>query len=232
MTRLQRVFAIVLGVAALALLVIGPARAIIQTQRAQLGIAVVIDVTPSPLAYAPRTIAAQSPSQIAVRFAMHAKGSQDGVDATPIDDISNLVAQSSAQSSLKVQATVTPNPTGTLLVSNVPSTSIACTAGTTCHQSCVYLISVNTAITSWTLREGVSQNFATGFPGTDLKNDSYLQTGTPAPAPTPFVVYPTAWSILASSGNTKTYCVDLWVVVPGTVTGGAYSTQAIYTLFY
>jgi hypothetical protein len=106
------------------------------------------------------------------------------------------------------------------------------TAGTAVTQPCIYTVTVHTTVTSWTLRQGLSGDFASGFPGTDLANNSYLQGATPQPTSTPFVVYPTSWTVLASSGGIKTYCVDLTVTVPAAVAGGAYSTNAVYTIYY
>lgn len=230
MKRLQKAFITVLAIGIIALLWSRPSQALIQSQRAQIGVTIIVNVTPSPIAYAPQTIA-QAP--IVAKFAMHARGSSDAVDAT-ISDVQTLVAQASAQNALKVQANVTPNPNATLLTANYPGTTISGVAGSTVKVACVYQVKVQTTQASWTLRQGLSSHFdGTVFPGTDLSNNSYLSpSGTPNPTYTPFVVYPSAWTVLASGGATRTYCVDLQVAIPGNTPQGSYSSNAIYTLYY
>lgn len=227
MTLLQRIALGVTAVAGFMLLIVAPAIATLQSQRAQITVTVVVNVTPNPLGYngtvpAPAGVGAP----ISARFALRARGSEPAVD--------NLVAQTSVsvQHGLKVQAQVTPNPQGTMLVSNQQSVQVSGTAGTTVTQSCLYTVTVNTAQTSWTLDDGLSANLASGFPGNDLSNNTYLQSGTPKPAATPFIVYPTAWTAVAASTLSKTYCIDLSVTIPAAVTGGTYSTNAVYTLYY
>jgi hypothetical protein len=234
MNRLQRAALFLLAGIALALALTRPGSALLQSQRAQIGVTIVVNVTPSPIAYAPRVIAQQvtAAPPIMARLAMRARGSQDAVDSTASLDLRNMVAVQQKQSALRVQATVTPNPTGTLLVSNLPTATMSGTAGTTVKASCVYTVSVNTSITSWTLDDGLSANFATGFSGTNLANDTYLNGATPKPTSTPFVVYPSAWAAVVSNGLSKTYCVDLTIAIPGSVAGGTYSTNAVYTLYY
>lgn len=231
MTRLQKVFVTLLAIGAIALVCSRPSQALIQSQRAQIGVTIVVNVTPSPVVYAPRTVAdADSRLPIMAKFALHARGSAQGVDAMT-SDLGVLVAQ--AQSAVKVQAVVTPNPNATLLTSNYPATSISGVAGSTVSVPCVYQVKVQTTITSWTLRQGLSGHFdGTAFPGTDLSNNSYLTSSTPNPKATPFVVYPSAWTVLASGGSTRTYCVDLQVSIPATTPQGTYSSNAIYTLYY
>jgi hypothetical protein len=148
-------------------------------------------------------------------------------------DIGSLVAQSAPQQAVRVQAEVTPNPNATLLVTNQQSVVMSAVAGTTVTQSCAYTVTSNAAsIVSWTIRQGLSSDFSTAFGGSNLANDSYLTSATPQPTSTPFIVYPSAWTVMAASGNTKSYCVDLTLTVPKTVPGGAYSTNAVYTLYY
>lgn len=235
MTGLQRLAIALTAVMAFMLLVCAPTIAILQSQRAQITVTVVVNVTPNPLAYngtvpAPSGIGAP----ISARFALRAKGSSEAVDSVSAQSLKNFVAQVtvSAQHALKVQAQVTPNPQGTMLVSNQQSVAVSGTAGTTVTQSCLYTVTVNTAQSSWTLDDGVSSNLSTGFPGNDLANNTYLQGSTPKPTATPFVVYPTAWTAVAASSLSKTYCVDLTVAIPAAVTGGTYSTNAVYTLYY
>jgi hypothetical protein len=197
-----------------------------QVQRDQISINVIVNVTPAA-GYVPAP-KQQQPAIISARL-REARGSAQNVDELPAGI---LVAQATQQKALKVEAAVTPNPNATLLYGNVPGVMMNATAGTTATQSCIYTVTVHTTVTSWTLREGLSGDFASGFPGTDLANNSYLQGATPQPTSTPFVVYPTSWTVLASSGGIKTYCVDLTVNVPASVAGGAYSTNAVYTIYY
>jgi hypothetical protein len=146
-----------------------------------------------------------------------------------------MVAQ--AQSAVRVQANVSPNPNATLLYSNIPAVTINQTAGTTAStSSCVYTVTVDTASTiAWTLDDGLSGNFTTSWPGGDLANNTYLQSGAPQPTATPFVVYASnnnTWNPKEKSSGMQTYCVTLTLTIPATVPGGAYSTNAIYTLYY
>ncbi len=239
MSRLQKLSFSLLALVVFALVWSRPTQALIQTQRAQIGVTIIVNVTPTPIAYAPRAIAQTAPQDrierfpIMAKFALHARGSADGVDSTVVD-VENLIAQSSAQSSLKVQAKVTPNPNATLLTSNLPSATLSGMAGTTVRVSCIYQVQVDTTITAWTLRQGLSANFdGTVFPGTDLSNNSYPSPpSSPNPAYTPFVVYPSAWTVLSSGGGLKNYCVDLQVAIPATTPQGSYSSNAIYTLYY
>jgi hypothetical protein len=205
--------------------------ALSQQQRAQQGVYILVNVTPAPLVY---NATQRDAAPISARIALRAKGSQSLVDSEAAMDMGSLVAQASPQQAVRVQAEVTPNPNATLLVTNQQSVVINAVAGTTVTQSCAYTVTSNAAsIVSWTIRQGLSSDFATGFTGNNLANNSYLTPGgTPQPTATPFIVYPSSWTVMASSGNTKSYCVDLTLTVPKTVAGGAYSTNAIYTLYY
>lgn len=202
----------------------------VQTQRSQISVYILVNVTPAPVGYAPKDAAAPAP--LAVGMRLRAKGSSDSVDAVNVD-LRDTVAQ--AQSAVRVQAEVTPNPNATLLYSNSTAVQMSGTAGTTVTQPCAYTITAHTTQTSWTIYEGLSNDFnGTAFPGKNLANNTYLQTGTPNPAPTAFVVYPdnnNQWSIMAKSGGTLVYCVDLAVTIP-TTASGAYSTNAVYTIYY
>ncbi|MGZ3553447.1 MAG: hypothetical protein ACXWNK_15515, partial [Vulcanimicrobiaceae bacterium] len=172
---------------------------------------------------------------IAVAMRARARGSRDDVDAPnfAIGD-GTLVAQT--QAAVRVQASISPNPNATLLYPNNTAIPISGTAGTTVTMPCAYTVTVHTTVTSWTLREGLSNDFSgTTFPGSDLANNTYLQGATPNPSATAFTVYPDAnntWSVLSASGGIKTYCVDLILKIPVAVPGGAYSTNAVYTLYY
>jgi hypothetical protein len=233
-TKLQKFFVTVCGAALAALFVSGkPALGLIQSQRDQMFVAIIVNVTPAPVAMrAPASTAQDAVPPIAARFALRARGAADGLDSTFAANAGALIAQSTNQSAIRVQAQVTPNPMGTLLTVNQSSVTMSGTAGTTIKQKCIYTVSVDTTVTSWTLREGLSSDFTTGWSGTSLANDSYLQAATPAPTSTPFVVYPSAWTILNSNSLAKTYCVDLTLTIPSTVAGGTYSTNAVYTLYY
>lgn len=230
MTRLRLMLTVVAAVA-IALVVSGKGHAsFVQTQRTQISVYILINVTPAPVVYAPQADATQAP--IAIGMRMRARGSSDNVDA-PNVDLGNTVAQ--AQSSLRVQAEVSPNPNATLLYTNTTAVTMNGTAGTTVNQTCAYTVTAHTTQTSWTVYEGLANDFAgTAFPGKDLFNNTYLQTGTPNPAPTAFIVYPdnnNQWSIMAKSGGNAVYCVDLQVQIPSTASG-AYSTSAVYTMYY
>ena len=230
MSRLRIVLA---AVGALALVLVAGQKghaSFVQTQRSQISVYILVNVTPAPVANLPQGEPSAAP--LAVGMRLRAKGSADSVDA-PNVDLDDAVAQ--AQSAVRVQAEVTPNPNATLLYSNSTAVQMSGTAGTTVKQSCAYTITAHTTQTAWTIYEGLSNDFSgTAFPGKDLANNTYVQTGTPNPAPTAFVVYPdnnNQWSIMAKSGGTLIYCVDLAVTIPPTASG-AYSTNAVYTIYY
>lgn len=239
MSRLQKLFFTLAALAILALAWSRPSQALIQSQRDQIGVTIIVNVTPTPLAYVPQAVAQTDRSSrferlpILAKFALRARGSADGLDATSVD-LQNIVAQAASQNALKVQANVTPNPNATLLTSNSPSATLSGMAGTNVKVSCVYRINVDTTVTAWTLRQGLSSNFnGPAFPGTNLSNNSYVSpSGTPNPTFTPFVVYPSAWTVLSSGGGAKTYCIDLQVSIPSNTPQGSYSSNAIYTLYY
>jgi hypothetical protein len=227
-STLQRLLIAVVGLAALSLLLTKPSSgALSQQQRAQQTVYILVNVTPAPLSYDP----SDASDTIAARLALRARGSAASVDSQAFNGIGTLVAQS--QQAVRVQAEVTPNPNATLLISNQQNVVINGTAGTTVKQNCIYTITSNAAaISLWTIRQGLASDFSSGFPGTDLANNSYLQAATPQPTATPFIVYPNNWTVMATSGNTKTYCIDLTLTIPASVPGGAYSTTAVYTLYY
>jgi hypothetical protein len=237
MKHLRWIFCVML-VAALALLGGRSGHAsFVQTQRDQIAVFILVNVTPAPVGYAPQPSGLPAPdSRIALRMQLHAKGSGrfDNVPGFRLTD--GMVAQATTQSAVRVQAQVTPNPMGTLLFSNSPAVVLNQTAGTSASTTCAYTVTVDTTQTSWTLYEGLSNDFSgTIFPGKDLENNTYIQGGSPNPAPTAFIVYPDnnkQWSIFSKSSLSHTYCVDLKLTIPGSVAGGAYSTNAIYTLYY
>ena len=232
MTRLHlRVFLTALAALAIVLAAGRQGHAsFVQTQRTQISVFILVDVTPAPLSYAAPSAGRAQP--IALGMRLRARGSSDLADV-PNVDLSNAVAQ--AQSAVRVQAEVSPNPNATLLYTNNASVELSGLAGTTVRQSCAYTVTAHTTETSWTVYEGLSNDFrSTAFPGKNLANNTYVQTGVPNPAPTAFVVYPdnnNQWSILAKSGGIVTYCVDLALTIPPSASG-AYSTNAIYTMYY
>jgi len=230
MSPLQR-WALALGLVIAGAVYLSPRShaALAQVQRDQISVGVLVHVTPAPIVYVP---APAAPVSIAASVTLRkAKGSEQNVDAFELRG-GDLVAQTSQQKALKVTAQVTPNPNATLLYSNMPSVTMTGTAGTTITQSCMYTVTVHTTISTWTLREGLSGDFTGSFAGANLANNSYVQGATPQPTSTPFVVYPTAWSILDTKGGIQTYCVDLTLTIPSSVPGGTYSTNAVYTLYY
>lgn len=231
MNRLRWMFAF-LAVTAAALVLGGRTDAsFLQQQRDQIAVYILVNVTPAPVVYAPTS----EQGRLSLRMGLRGRGSAQFTDASPLQ-LQRLVAQS--QSAVRVQAEVSPNPNATLLYSNVPSVTINQTAGTTkSTASCVYTVTVDTpSTTSWTLDDGLSNDFVTGpWPGGDLSNNFYLQTGTPNPAPTPFVVYASnnnTWNPKVKSSGMQTYCVTLTLTIPSNIGQGAYTTNAIYTLYY
>jgi hypothetical protein len=208
--------------------------AFLQTQRDQIAVFILVNVTPAPVGYKP---VPAGPMRIATNVSEIARGSSRFVDAPNID-LGSAVAQSQAQSAVRVQASVSPNPNATMLYSNVPTVTINQTAGTTATTpTCVYTVTVHTATsTSWTLDDGLSGDFiTTNWTGGSLANNTYIQGATPQPTSTPFVVFTTDgshWNQKANGSGMKTYCVTLTLSIPASVPGGAYSTNAIYTLYF
>lgn len=205
-----------------------PVLASLVQQRDQIAITVVINVTPAPVVMAGSTV----PGDVAARLHREARGSADEV-AVSGQVRQTVVAQATAQKAIRVEADVSPNPNATLLYSDLPIVTIDATAGTTVAVPCAYHINVHTTANNWQIKHGVSNDFASGFVGGNLANDSYL--ATPLPTSTPFIVYATnggVWAPLATNSGIKTYCVDLTIKVPLAVAGGAYSTNAVYTLYW
>lgn len=222
-----------LAVAALAVLVVlGKAPSyggLAIQQRSQQTVYILVNVTGIAHQAVPKSSGGSD--AIAARFALRAKGSAPSVDSVALSGSTQLVAQ--AQHAVRVEAEVTPNPNATLLVTNQSNITLNGTAGTTIKQSCAYTVTSNAvSIASWTIKQGLASNFTGSWPGNDLANDSYLQAATPQPTSTPFIVYPSAWTIMATNGHQQTYCVDLTLTIPATVPTGAYSTTAVYTIWY
>jgi len=197
-------------------------------QRDQIGVTVVVNVTPAPVVFG----GSSAPHGIAERIERGGRGSADEVSVSGRVR-QTTIAQASAQQAVRVEANVSPNPNATLLYADQPLVSISATAGTTVAVPCAYHVNVHTTASNWQLKHGVSNDFASGFPGNDLANNSYLTA--PNPTATPFVVYANdggVWAALGSNSGIKTYCIDLTIKVPLGVAGGAYSTNAVYTLYW
>lgn len=237
MNRLRWLFVGMMAlVAALALGQRGES-AFLQTQRDQIAVFIQVNVTPAPLGYHAAPSSADGSLHITARMAARARGASAEMSGIPNFTIGgNVVAQ--AQSAVRVQANVTPNPNATLLYSNVPVVTINQQAGTTAATpACAYTVTVDTPSTkSWTLDDGLSGDFIAGtWPGKYLANNTYLQSGTPQPTATPFIVYAnnnSVWNPKEKSTGMETYCVTLTLTIPASVPAGAYSTNAIYTLYY
>jgi len=211
---------VLIAAAAFSVAVGAQALATLQVQRDQISVTVQVNVTPAVGMRSPG-----SPPPIALAMAMRARGSAP-----------DYVAQAQVQSAVRVQTVVSPNPNATLLYYNTPAVVINQTAGTSATYSCAYTITVDKTSAAWSLDDGLSNDFAApSFPGSDLANNTYVQGATPQPTSTPFVVYPNnnnAWYKFASSIGKKTYCVDLVLTIPSSVAGGAYTTNAVYTLYF
>jgi hypothetical protein len=239
MKRLQ-MFLVAAGFMMLALVLAQPVKATIQSQQMQIALNISVDVVGTPIVgYVPR----EAPSQAGVpsiasalrraepsmQRAFSAEGLHFAGDSTMVAQVHNVL----------VQAEVTPNPKGTILVSNVPNVSMMAAPGqtVTVQPLCSLTVSVNMA-TAWSLEEGVATDLTSAsgatLPGTALANNTYKLAATPQPKPTPYIVYATdgsVWSGLASGTAITTYCVDLTVTVPASTVDGIYSTDAVYTLF-
>jgi len=243
-----RLLLIVAGFVMLALVLAQPVKATISTQQAQIGFTIIVNVTPSPmpsstgLVYVPEQAPAMEgrPSIGAISARRLTPSLARGFQAEDLqfEGGSTLVAQAQVQHSVLVQAEVTPNPKATILYTDVggnsgSSVTLNQTAGTTVQYACAFTVTVDMT-TTWVLDQGISSDFATGFPGKDLANDTYKNSATPLPTSTPYVVYAddgSVWSQMATGTTESTYCVTLTLTVPGTTSEGTYSTNAIYTLF-
>ena len=209
----------------------------IQTQRGQIGVTIIINVTPNPLGLAmppPPTGAVVAkatlrgaPPAIERRF----EAEQLHFTGAPV-----MVAQN-VQKGVKVEASIAPNPTATLLYSDQTAVVVNAEAGVATVFSCAYHVTVHTTITSWSLDHGLSVDFNDGagntFLGKYVGNNSYV--ATPRPTATPFTVYADnggTWNLLQTNGGIQTYCVDLTINMPITTPQGTYSSNAVYTLFY
>ncbi|HTU69905.1 MAG TPA: hypothetical protein VMF11_06250 [Candidatus Baltobacteraceae bacterium] len=223
------------GLLILSLVLLQPVKAGLSSQQAQIGVTIVVIVSPTPLAYNERstTTVAQAPvitSSMSLDRATPALKHVFDAQSLQFEQTSSLVV-AQVQHPLLVQAAVSPNPNATLLTSNNTEVVINASPGTTLQVPCAFTVTVSTT-TSWSLDEGLTNDFSSSFPGKDLANNTYAST--PLPTSTPYLVYAddgSAWSLLASGSKITTYCVTLTVTVPASVTAGTYSSNAIYTLF-
>lgn len=234
-----RLLLVAIGLAVLGIVLTQPVKATIATQQAQMSVTIIVNVTPSPLAYVPHQepgagnmpVIASISLDRAAPPALQRAFRAENLKFAP--DTSNMIAQAQVQHGVLVQAEVTPNPKATILTNNAPGSTVILnqTVGTTQQWPCVFTVTVD-MITAWSLEQGITSDFASGFPGKDLANNSYVST--PRPTATPYVVYAddgSEWSLLGSGSAKTTYCVTLTLTIPTGVSGGAYVTNAIYTLF-
>lgn len=210
------------------------------SERAQIGIPIIINVTPNPLGYNGNS---QSPGEIAVSARLRGAPAaiERAFEAQELHFLQSgsgtLVAQT-VQKSVEVVASISPNPTATLLTANVTEVDISAEAGVPATFTCAYQVTVDTADTAWQLKDGLATDFhasATSFPGGDVSHNTY--SGTPNPTSTPFAVYADNGGSFATVNNAtysgaKVFCVDLTLNIPITTSQGAYSSNAIYTLYY
>ena len=205
---------------------IGVALATFIQQRDQIAVTIIVNVTPAPRMAADLP-SASTGSHIRAAFTVDRRRS---LRAGALS-LNNLIAQS--QQAVRVEASIQPNPLGTLLYSNLNSVTLNATAGTTVVLPCAYTVTVDSTQSKWYLKDGLYQDFSGSFPGRSLANNTYITV--PQPTATPFFVYSDdggVWYQVATNGLKKTYCVDLTLTIPASVPGGTYSTNAVYTLYY
>lgn len=209
------------------------AQAIIVQQRDQIAVTIVVNVTPNPVGYRAGPGGAAG---IVGTLSLHGSGMQKmrfQAEALHFAPGASQVAAGN-QAPLKVEANVSPNPLATLLYSDQNQVTVNATAGGAAVKiACAYHVTVSTAQTYWQLKDGLYSDFSSGFSGASLSRVSYVSV--PASSPTPFPVYADnggVWAALDTNQLSKTYCVDLSLTVPGTVPGGTYSSNAVYTLYY
>lgn len=205
------------------------------SQQDQIAVTIVVNVTPAPVAMVPQGSKIDGSGIVAALSIRGHRIFEKQFAAQAIHFSPDLVAQAvpTAQGAVKVQAEVSPNPNATTLYSDQNVVSINATAGTSVTVPCAYHVVVDTTKTYWQLSHGLSNDFAGSFPGTDLANNTHV--AAPNATATPFVVYADnggKWALIATSSGPKTYCVDLTLTVPVSVAQGAYSSNAVYTLYY
>jgi hypothetical protein len=239
---MNRLRTLLVAVATIALMPIA-AQALLQTQRSQVAVTIIINATPNPLGMlgppAPASAIAvtarlhDAPAQVERRF----EGEAQQLHFAPGGPVQ--IAQAAVQRSVRVEASVAPNPLGTLLYSDQNAVTVNAEAGIATAVTCAYHVTVDTTQTNWTLKHGLSNDFSDGhghaFLGGYVANNSYIPPAAPNPTATPFVVYADnggQWANLQVNSGMKTYCVDLTVNMPITTPGGTYSSNAIYTVYY
>jgi hypothetical protein len=223
--------------------------AALQSLRATYTVLIILDVT-NPLGYekhaAPAPAAGSNAGAgIVARMVVNRNEDPRNYRAEQLSFAGgNLVAQNVKQGAVEVQASISPNPLGTLLYCSDSAVPVGCTsvtesvtAGTQATISCAYSMVVDTTQTNWTLDHGLFTDFentmnVVAFPGKDMYNNTHI--GTPLPSYTPFVVYSDgqAWAVAGASGGMKSFCVDLQITVPTSVSTGTYSSNATYSLYY
>jgi hypothetical protein len=215
------------------------------SQRAQIAVAIVVNVTPNPLGYV-HSRGGSGSGVITVRARLHdaSPAMERAFEAqqlhfVPVSDAQSMViAQSTKQKAVEVEAEVTPNPTATLLTSNVPQVTLNAEAGVNTLFTCAYMVKVDTTVSNWQLKDGLFTDFSSGtssWSGTDLYHSTYVSA--PIPAESPFVVYSDnggSWHIIngAYYSGVQNFCVDLTLEIPIATPQGTYSSNAIYTLYY
>lgn len=234
----QHAFFAVLFIGVMALAFNQPVQASFVQQRDQIAISILVNVTPAPIALRVVPTSTQSAQIIVAHISLH--GASPAVErafeaqSLQFEPGSYVVAQA-IQNAVKVEAEVSPNPNATLLYSNQNSIVINAVAGTSVVVPCAYQVTVDTTQTYWQLDDGLSNDFAGSFLGNNLANNTHLVAASPNPTATPFYVYPDngdRWVLRETSGLEKTYCVDLTLNVPVSVAQGAYSSNAVYTLYF
>jgi hypothetical protein len=233
-----RLLLVAVGLVMLGIVLTQPVKATIASQQAQMAVTIIVNVSPSPLAYVPhqepganKPVIASLSLDRAAPPALRRAFRAENLQFTP--DLSNVVAQAQKQGSVLVQAEVTPNPKATILTNNAPGSTVILNQyqGATVAWPCVFTVTVDMT-TAWSLEQGLTSDFTTSFPGKDLANNTYVST--PLPTATPYVVYAddsSEWSLLGTGTGKTTYCVTLTLTIPASTPAGAYVTNAIYTLF-
>jgi hypothetical protein len=218
----------------------------IQQIRAQIAITITLVVTNPILGSTGHGAAAPSGGIIAVRDVVNKNEDPSRYAAENLSFVSgDVVAQAAQQGAVQVRASISPNPTGTLLYGGCTAQPVGCsgvtipaTTGTVTTVTCPYTVTVDTTVTNWALDHGLFTDFenvmtgAVAFSGKLMSNNSHL--ATPLPVYTPFIVYSDGsnWTLLQANGGMKTYCVDLQITVPNSVLSGTYASNATYSLYY
>ena len=218
----------------------------IQQIRSQVSVTITLDVTNPVLGATGHRAAAPFGGAIAVRDVVNTNENPDRYAAENLSFVGgDVVAQAVKQGAVQVRASISPNPTGTLLYGGCTAQPVGCsgvtiaaTTGSVTTVTCPYTISVDTTKTNWSLDHGLFTDFedvmsgTVAFSGKLMKNNTHL--ATPHPVYTPFIVYSDGqnWALVQANGGMKTYCVDLQITVPNSVLSGTYASNATYSLYY